>query len=473
MADETRLASSLQLSVLAAICFDEGIGAAVAAQVNPEHFDNVWRDFAAQVLRYRKKYGKPPGENYLDDLASRLPAGKDNLLKRQLIPDLFAEAEGLNAEYVATRVDDFVQRQILKAALYEAGDRFSQDDEGLVGDVRDILGSALKTKRSALDAGLFLDDPKALSYLSHDRDDVVSLGIPELDRLRVGLIAKQLLLYLGPKGTGKSWFCIHCAKQALLQRLKVVHFSLEMTLDQLIPRYYQSLFGVAQDGDKFNRTTLEFDELGRLSGFKTKSTRPRLNMAQPEIRKILRKKLNDFGARLGSLVIKEVPTGSMTVAQFAGHLDYLEEVEGFVPNVVIVDYPKLMKVDRANMRLDLGRNVEELRGEAGKRNFALVAPHQGTRSTIGAKRVRSSDAGEDISVIQTADIVLAYSRTEAEEDRGLGRLSVEHLRNAKSGSQILLTQSYETGQYVLESAVMQKAYWDRLREVGGEDDAEE
>ena len=105
--------------------------------------------------------------------------------------------------------------------------------------------------------------------------------------------------------------------------------------------------------------------------------------------------------------------------------------------------------------------------------MVCVAPHQGTRGTIGAKRVRSREAGEDISVVQTADTVLAYSRTEAEERLGLGRLSVEHTRDARGGSMILLSQALDIGQYVLNSAVMQPAYWDRLKEVGGGDDDEE
>jgi hypothetical protein len=442
--------------------------------VKPEHFDGVWRDFAGRVLIYRKRYSKPPGENYIDDLAAQATLGGDaNLLKKRLLPQLFAEAEGLNAEYTATRVQDFVRRQVLKRALFEAGDRFGQDNEDLVHDVETIFHTALQFRQQTYDAGTFLNDPKALGFIGRT-EDFVSLGIPELDRQRIGLIPKQLLLYIAPKGSTKSWFCIHCGKQALLNRLKVVHYTLEMDGDtQVIPRYYQCLFGVARDPERYNRTDLEFDELGRLSGFKTKSVKPRIDYTQPKVRALLRSKISAFGTRFGNLIVKTFPTGSLTIPHLIGHLDYLQEVERFVPNVLIVDYPKLMYADRANLRLDLGRNVEELRGLVGKRNMVCVAPHQGTRGTIGAKRVRSREAGEDISVVQTADTVLAYSRTEAEERLGLGRLSVEHTRDARGGSMILLSQALDIGQYVLNSAVMQPAYWDRLKEVGGGDDDEE
>jgi hypothetical protein len=396
-----------------------------------------------------------------------------DLLKKQLLPELFAESESLNAAYAATRVNDFVRRQTLKAAVVEASDKFAaQDNENLAGEVEAVFRKALSVKQSTYKAGTFLNDPSAFRYVD-ERQDIIPLGIPVLDRLGIGLIAKQVILYIGPKGSGKTWFCIHCGKQALLQGLKVVHYSHEMGEEEVIPRYYQSLFAAARTSELYPKSLLEFDEIGRLSGFRTRLVKPKLSFSDPGARKLLRAKMKSFGSRFGNLIVKEFPTGLATVADITNHLDYLEEVEGFVPNVMIVDYPKLLKTDRNNIRVDIGRNVEELRGVCVIRNLAGVFPHQGTRETIGAKKVKSSQAGEDISVVQTADTILAFSKTKEEERRNLGRLSVEHARRARGGEVVLLSQSYDTGQYVLNSASMQKAYWERMREVTGEEDIED
>jgi hypothetical protein len=123
--------------------------------------------------------------------------------------------------------------------------------------------------------------------------------------------------------------------------------------------------------------------------------------------------------------------------------------------------------------VSLGRTVEELRGLAGKRNLALVCPHQGNRSSLGARRVRSNMAGEDVSVVQTADTVFAFSRTDAEERLGLGRLSVEHVRNRRGGLTLVLSQAYGIGQYVLSSADMQQAYWEKLKKLDRDSGDEE
>jgi hypothetical protein len=176
-----------------------------------------------------------------------------------------------------------------------------------------------------------------------------------------------------------------------------------------------------------------------------------------------------WGAKFGRLVVKSFPSGTLTIPQLRGYLDYLELAHKFIPNVLIVDYPFLLKHDSDNLRTSFGKSMVDLRGLADERNLALVAPTQSNRPGIGAKRVGSTNASEDISTVFTADTVLSYSQTRAEKDLGLARLSVEHARDTETGSYILLAQSYHTGQYVLESASLNSSYWERLKEITGED----
>ena len=462
MAD--RLASSLQQSVLSALCFDDTWGAVIAAQVQPDHFDAVFRDFAARILNYRRKHHRPPGVNHVEDLAIQTGAREDSLVLKRLVPTLLAEGPTVNAEYVAQRVNEFIRRQTYKRAIAEAGERYQQDDEKLLEDLDHIFHEVLTARQTVLDAGTFLTDSKALRFLDRSNVDFIPLGIKELDAKRIGLVPKTLLLYVAAKGSGKSWFAVHCGKQALLQRMSVAHVSLEMPTEEVMGRYFQALFGAATEKGSVDITALKFDKIitDKLVGLPSESVKPRINFEHPNIRNILKNKIGEWGLRLGRLVVKDFPTGSLTIDQLIGYLDYLELVEGFTPNLLIVDYPKLMKLDRRDPRISIGRNMEELRGIAAARGLALVCPHQGTRASIGARRVRSSMASEDISVIQTADLVLAYSQTEAEERKGLGRLSVEHSRTTRAGLTLLLTQSYETGQYVLDSYPLPKNYWDLL-----------
>lgn len=465
---EDSLSPSLQESILAALVFDEKAGAVIAGQVLPRHFDDTYREIAEKVLGYRKRFGRPPGRAHLDDLFSKvLEAGRTPRLRRMLF-SLAELAEGLNGDYVISRTQEFVRGQQLKSALIEANSRYEQGGDGLVPDVEGIFSKALRFRAQTLDAGIFLNDTsRSLGFLDHDEDGI-SLGIKELDQAGVMLRPKEMILYIAGKGTGKTHSCVNVGVEALLQRQKVLHLSLEMPEDRLTGRYYQRLFGAAMKPDKFDKTTLEFDKLGRLAGFRTRSTTPKWDFSGSNAKRELRKRLKPWGTRLGRLVVKHFPSGSLTMQQLEGYLDFLEMNEKFIPTVLIVDYPDLMAQDGKNLRISLGQTFVQIRGLLSARNMAGYVPTQGNRGSIKASKVSSDMVSEDISKVHTADNVITYSRTEAEKRLGLARLHVSNARYGPDGATIIITQAYHIGQYVLQSASMQNAYWDRLEEVSGD-----
>lgn len=467
-----KLTESLQEAVLAVLAFDDRYGALVAAQVTPENFDGLYNQIAGPVLAYRRRYNKAPGEAHLESLFSRAkldPSDRRTHALRRTMVNLASLAESLNAEYVTNKTQDFVRSQKLKSALLAANERYSQGGDDAVPEVEGILSSALRFRQNTLDSGFWLNDvDKALEF-TRRVEDFVSLGIPELDKIQFGLIPKQLLLYLAPKGTGKTWFCVHAGRQATLQQQKTLHVSLEMDESRVLSRYYQTFFGVARRPGAFTRASFDLDELERLVGIKMRKAKPNLDFTDPAIRKKLRNKVRHWSSRFERLMIKSFPSSTLTMSQLRGYLDYLDTTHKFVPNVLIVDYPRLMKQDAANLRLTLGQTVVDLRGLCEERNMAGVIPGQVNREGLGAKRVASRNAGEDISMVFTADNVLSYSQTEAEKKLGLARLIVEHARDEATGLQILLSQSYTTGQYFADSTSLSSMYWEQLKELSGDD----
>jgi hypothetical protein len=464
------LPPSLQESILAALLFDEGSGAAIAAQVRPGIFDEGYREIAEKALDYRRRYRKAPGRAHLDDLFGKLlQPGRAPRLRRLVFDLAELAADGqFNAEYVRSQTEEMIRQQHFKAALVNANSRFEQGGDGLANDIEGIFSAAVRHRAQTLEAGTFLNDTKRSLKFFDRAESGLTLGIKPLDDMGVSIAPKEQLLYIAPKGTGKTWFCTHVGVHALLLGERVLHVSLEMDEPYITARYYQRLFAAALRPDKFNRTVLTFDKLGRVAGFRSRVIAPRWDFSHPGAKRELLRRLKPWGTRLGNLVVKYFHSGSLTIAALEGYLDYLELEEKFVPTVLIVDYPDLMQIDPKNLRISMGRVFVDLRGVAGKRNLKLVTPTQSGRLTIGGRHTRSKDATEDISKVFTADQTITYQRTDDEKRLGLGRLSLEHARMTGDGTEVLLTQSYATGQYVLQSAFLQKAYWDKLQEVSGE-----
>src|SRR5206468_3066557 len=119
------------------------------------------------------------------------------------------------------------------------------------------------------------------------------------------------------------------------------------------------------------------------------------------------------------LVIREFPSGSLTMDGLRAYLDGLERLHKFVPDIILLDYPALMAIDPARLRIDLGRGTMELRGIAGERNLMLVTPQQGNRAGEKTRWLGREHQAEDYSQGMTADIQLAYNQTLDERTLGL------------------------------------------------------
>jgi hypothetical protein len=461
---EEKLPKSLQESILAALLFDKAYGSAIAAQIDINHFDDSYRDLARKALAYRKDYGVPPGEAHIDDLFDKeLAESKRGSWYRKTLAGLLTLSDGLNAQYAADRAGEFIRRQELKRAILRSSERYQQGGEALVEDIEAILHSALRVKAGVLDAGTFLNDPKGFSFLDR-RTAPYPTGIKELDRMGIGASPKELLLYIAPKGTGKSWFCVRMGKHAYIEGGKILHITLEMREDLVFERYVQVMFTASWEKN-YEYAKLEFDEeLKSVISWRTRTRRPRFDFTAPDVRSRLQTKMHPYGLKFGRILIKEFPSGQLTVDRLTAYLDFLAEAHGFVPTMLIVDYPDLMKNDPRNFRITLERNFVELRGLAVERGYALVCPTQAGRKGIGASYVRSTDVSEGIGKVFVADNVITYSRTRAEEKAGTARLYVDHARNTRGAVEVVISQAYSIGQFCVASGLMSPDYWKKVQE---------
>lgn len=462
------LPTPLQETILATLCFNEKYGAAIAAQVIPEHFDGPYRDVATRVLAYRNKYGRAPGPVHLDDLfAEILTKASDHKAERlrRILLGLGELRDGLNARYAAEQVELFVRRQVLIEGIMSASDVIgrNRESEDNILEAERIIYEALNRAPTTMDGGLSLEDTmRGLSFLDKDRASL-PLGIPQLDKLDAGPTKKQMLLYIAPKGSGKTWFCIHCGKQGLLHNERVLHITNEVSEEVVAARYYQMLFSLAlRSSEEITRRKIILDDKGNIRKLKPELITPAYSLKSASARKRLREDIKKWGPRLSRIRIKEFPTGQLTLQQLNAYLDWLAQSQKFFPTMLIVDYPDLMALNPNDLRGSLNRTFVGLRGIAVKRDLAVVVPTQGGRRTIDAKETRSSDATEDISKVFTADIVMTYSSMPIEKEAGLGRLTLKHARASQSDVQVVLAQAYGIGQYCVQSTRFTSSYWELI-----------
>ena len=471
MKQEERLSGALQENILVLLCFSD-VCKIIRGSVTPQLFESaVFREVAGAAIDFIDQFGEPIGD-HLPDTLEHILNGDDKRKAgsyKRLIDNLFLAKDSVNSDYVISQLHKFVRQQNLKSAVVRAVEAI---EDGRIDAAEVELQRGLNTQVSAFERGLALGDASsALSFLD-DSETPLMTGIEELDSRGIGLMRKEQLVLMAPAGMGKTWGLIHLGKWALLQRQTVLHVTLEMSEKRTAQRYIQSFFAIAKRDSMTRLPVMVKDRNGAMEDVFYEEVK-HLSLTDPNIRAKLASKISREFRRRPQLIIKEFPTGMLTLNMLDAYMDGLERYHKIIPDVVIIDYPELMALDSTDLRVSIGNNARMLRGQAVRRNYAQAVAAQSNREGAKARMVDSTHAAEDYSKIATADTILTYSQTPMEKKLGLARLFTAKARNEEGAFITLITQSYSTGQFALDSAAMGQAdYWEYLAQGGKREDAD-
>jgi hypothetical protein len=454
----------LEENLLTLLIFDVQRSKIVRSTVDPIMFSGNNREIATRSYEYLDKYKKPPSDHIADLLEDKLTS--DNKREARAFKDILAGLhdlkETINAEYVLNKLEDFVKRQSLRSVAVNLAKALQRDTEESLEEAEEIMRGVNTTSLKVFDHGLRMSEiDRALSFLTLE-NNAFPTGIPEFDRRGFGPTRKEMFLYIADAKTGKTWMMGHLAKIVVMNGLRCLHVSLEMSEEKIAQRYVQSFFAAAKRADPV--LVQRFKKLkGGGFEFNEREVTPKLHLDDPSIRrKLVRKMLKFKGRILDNIIVKQFPTGKLTVNGLEAYLDNLEITQRFVPDLLIVDYPDLMDLGvsgSGQYRHGLAEVYKNLRGIAVARNMALAVPTQSNRAGSGAKFVGRKNVAEAYSKIADADVVLTYSQTDLEKKLHLARLAVVAGRNDEDNITVVLSQNYAMGQYVVDSVMMNSDYW--------------
>jgi KaiC/GvpD/RAD55 family RecA-like ATPase len=465
-------------NLLTCLCHDPKNGRIVANLVNPELFEGDYREFAEKAVEYWRRFDQPPGA-HMSDLVADVLEDKDNRRAptfRRIIVSMIELSETINTGYVLEELRKFTRLQKLKDAITKSAEKITSQQEMAIDDVEAMWHDILKVSEQQFDLGTSLTDVvKITEGLGEDDIQEFATGIYELDRRGIVPRRGEATLFLAPKGRGKSWACIHVAKTNLQKRKKVVHVSLEMDEIQLGRRYYQSLFS-ATKRDAVVKVPILRKDRGEVTAIEHEDVEAEFTFRSKILHDEIMNHSEPLGRRFENLRIKRFPTRGLTVRQLDGYLDMLEQVDGFIPDLLILDYIGIMKTDARDLRISLSTTFEDLRGLLVRRNLAGFIPQQTTRASVNARIVKPTDIAEAFALVHTADQAITMSQTEFEKKLGVARLFVGHARDEMDEFGCIITQHYGLGQFCLDSAPLHSSFFeliDDMKKDGAGDDDED
>ncbi len=455
---------ALQENLLVLLSYSEQHAPIIRGVVDLNLFGGPYRTVAARVYDYIDRFKKPPGDHLADILSDKIEAqGGEGRLFTDIVENIYVARKNVNAEYAMSQLETFVKRQSLRGIAVDLAKALQRDTEQSLGEAEALIAGAGKASLSVFDPGTRLSNKKRALEFLNIQETALPTGIPELDKRGFGPTRKELSLFIANTKAGKSWWLTQLAKMALLHRVRVCHISLEMSEARCSQRYLQTLFAISKRKEVFQNTKFQRDTLGRITGFDSVRVTPKLSLDDPNIRGKLERKIDKWSLRLlDHIIIKQFPTGALTVRQLEAYLDNLEVTEQFVPDLLIVDYPDLMKLDRDNFRLAIDETYKDIRGILVSRNIAGAVVSQSHRGASKVKTVGADNVAEAYSKIAHADTIITYSQTAQEQKLGLARLHVAGGRNDQDKITIVISQQYGTGSFVIDSILMTGNYWQNL-----------
>lgn len=463
--DDQRLSGALQENILTLLCFDDENCRLVRAALTPHLFESsIYKEIAGHAIDFIDQYGEAIKEHLPDHMEGILNGDDERKAKsyRRALENLFTARDSINSEFVISQLHKFVRVQKFKSGLIQAVEVLKNN--GDIDSAESIMEKAMAAQVTVFEPGSGLDTAEDVAeVLDSPEEEGFTLGIPEFDERGIYPRRKELLGFVAARGKGKSWFATHCAKRALLQRWRPLVVTLEMSEKRYKARFLQAFFSISRRDSTVKVTRMTKDEDGGLQELLREEIQ-RQSMKDPGIKETLMKRAKREFSRRVAMKIKEFSSGQLTIAQLRAYVEGLARFHKFHPDLIVVDYPRLFKLDPKNLRLELGALNVELRGLAKELNCAVVILAQGNREAESAFLVTGDMVEEDISFKATCDVVITYSQTLAEKAMGMARLYADKVRNDDSGILVLITQAYAIGQFCLDSMRLVGDYWKSLEE---------
>lgn len=460
--------ADIEKTILIGLVTSSRVLDAVQPLAEPELFQlDVSRIISKWCFDYYDQYKTPPAES----LEAIFQAEKSSLKEsdQQLVSEFLRTlskefvSNPPNEEYVATQAVDFLRRQRLL--------NLSKEMQGILelgGNTNKVeaLISSYRQVSNGVPIAKDMFDPAFITTIFDSQETPLMEFSGALGKFIGPLRRGYLFGLMGPMKRGKTTWLMRFATQAMMQRLRVAFFSLEMTAEQMGLRFLQhfAAMGKPSKVEEQEYTIPSMDcrlnqenectsavrtcrvPIPEGGTFRTgqayipcsacryenrtpfvpliyyvKETRPALTRASA-------KSLNDqfliqFGPSLLQLI--GFPAYSATLKDIEAELNVME-FQGFIPDVVIIDYPDILAPEdlRADKIDQINQNWMRLKAISQTRRCLVYAPTQGSRQSFKKALIDPTDVPWDIRKLAHVDLMVGLNQTVYEKKDQITRLNI-------------------------------------------------
>jgi len=371
--------------------------------MNAKNFERTLRPVAEFIVEHTEKYSIMP-----DPTQIKATTGVDI----EPIPEL---NEG-HYDWFLEEFEQFTKRQELERAILKAADLLEQGD---FDPVEKLIKDAVQISLQRDMGTDYFADPKDRLNRYFNQGGQVSTGWPQLDRVMYGgMSRKELNIFAGGSGSGKSLIMMNLALNWLQQGLSGVYITLELS---------EELTSLRTDAMLTNMSTKEIRK-------SIDDTELRVKMA---------------GKKFGQYRVKSLPAQA-NVNDIRAFIKEVQIQTAIKVDFVMIDYldlimPVSVKVNPTDQFIKDKYVSEELRNLAKELGVLMVTASQLNRSAVEEIEFDHSHIAGGISKINTADFVFGIFTSRSMRERGKYQIQCMKSRSSTGvGMKIDLEYNIET-----------------------------
>lgn len=300
-----------------------------------------------------------------------------------------------------------------------------------------------------------------LSGTSHIRhafqnDDEELFGLRGgMNRLVGGPLCRgELIAFLAPPKSGKTWWMVDTAIVALTRGCKVLFISLEMTEDQMIRRFWESMTGCSRFGGEVEGSAFMDAGDGRYNLVLGTRNTSRIDLSDEGIEAVQKRYL---ALTDDNLKFRCYPTGTLTLQKLQSELKVIEVFEHFIPDVIVIDYADIMALPPGReKRHQLDALWMGLKGISNERNILVVTASQTGRETVGGKRdADETNIAEAVSKVNHVNRMITINRSKKDKKMCIYRMSCQTMREGRECfDQLVVSNCLEIGRPWMDDRFM-------------------
>lgn len=487
----------VEKKILTGIIMSDRVISSVLPFLTPTTFElEIVRKVSKWIIEYYKIYQKSPKDQIKD-----LYYQHSSELEESDAEEIFSFLTQISEDYSETGInEDYIRDQALiyckKKYLINMSDEVKALAEaGQLDEAEQIFKTkTLMAQKSTFEWIRPIDDSSFINRVfDYIEDDFFHLP-GELGKLVGPLRRGWLIGILGPRKRGKSFWTQNILIEGIFQKKRVALISLEMTSEQMGKRNYSQLTSTGEEGTirypildctkNQNNSCVKRLRINKIkkpivydpsSPYKscTLCKDTKLGQFSPAVwyvmeerplltRKRTINKMKKFRSTFGNnrFQLLAAPAYSMNMKDVDTSLDYLETNEGFIPDLIFVDYADILRPEHGGERRDqIDTTWKLLKRLAVERHALVVTGSQSNRGSEKKSMLEESDTSDDIRKVAHVDVLLTLNQTPEEKENDIMRVGVIAHRHKKFNPniQIMALQQLDVGQPSLE---LERVYWD-------------